>query len=168
MSLVLGIDPGLRVTGYGLVDADDRGIRLVEAGVVKSTASLPLERRLRELYEGIAEIIAEFHPDVLVIEELYSNYKHPRTAVVMGHARGMYYLAAAQQDIPVCSYSATRIKKSLTGAGHASKDQVARMIVSVLGCVADAVRSDVTDALAAALCHINALSHGESPLTTGH
>ena len=134
--------------------------------MVKSTASLPLERRLRELYEGIAEIIVEFHPDVLAIEELYSNYKHPRTAVVMGHARGMYYLAAAQQDIPVYSYSATRIKKSLTGAGHASKDQVARMIVSALGCNIDAVRSDVTDALAAALCHINALSHGEPPVTT--
>ena len=167
MPLILGIDPGLRVTGYGLVDADDREIRLVEAGVVKSTASLPLERRLRELYEGIAEIIAEFHPDALVIEELYSHYKHPRTAVVMGHARGIYYLAAAQQGIPVCSYSATRIKKALTGVGNASKDQVARMIVSTLSCSADAVRSDVTDALAAALCHVNALSHGDPPVASG-
>lgn len=158
MGVILGIDPGLRVTGYGVVDSGGNRPRLIEAGIVKSTASHPLERRLRELYEGIVEIIAEFPPEAMAVEELYSNYKHPRTAVIMGHARGLYFLAAAQAGVPVFSYSATRIKKSLTGVGQASKEQIARMIVNTLDCDAGVVRSDVTDAVAAALCHLNAVS----------
>ncbi len=156
MGVILGIDPGLRVTGYGVVDSGGDRPQLLEAGIVKSTASHPLERRLRELYEGIVEIIAEFPPEAMAVEELYSNYKHPRTAVIMGHARGLYFLAAAQAGVPVFSYSATRIKKSLTGVGQASKEQIARMIVHTLDCDAGVVRSDVTDAVAAALCHLNA------------
>ena len=158
---VLGVDPGLNVTGYGLIVSDSGGQQLIEAGVIRSKTSLPLEQRLLNLYKGFEEVVKEFSPDVLSIEELFSHYKHPRTAVIMAHARGLYYLVAAKENIPVFSYSATRIKKSLTGMGRASKDQVARMIFMALNCSEHSVTSDVTDALAAALCHINAVSHGE-------
>jgi len=157
---VIGVDPGLNVTGYGVVCTGADAPELIEAGVIKSTASLPLERRLLELHNGFVDIVEEFKPDVISIEELYSHYQHPRTAVIMGHARGIFFLAAGMSDIPVYSYSATRIKKSLTGAGRASKEQLARMVYSTLNCSELNVSADVTDAIAAALCHINASSHG--------
>jgi len=167
---VLGVDPGLNITGYGLVDATSDSLRcsatssprLIEAGVIRSKSSKPLEMRLLELFNGIEDIITEFRPDVLSVEELYSHYKHPRTAVIMGHARGVFFLVAGRASIPVFSYSATRIKKSLTGTGHASKEQIARMIKATLNCPDLKVVSDVTDAIAAALCHINAVSHGKA------
>jgi len=158
--LVLGVDPGLGATGYALVENKPDGLRLVEAGVIRSKSSLPLERRLLELYCGFESIIDEYRPEALAIEELYAHYQHPRTAVIMGHARGVFFLLAGKAGIPVCSYSATRIKKSLTGEGHATKEQVARMLSRVLRCDPFNGPSDVTDAVATALCHINAISHG--------
>lgn len=157
---VLGVDPGLNTTGYGLVNNVPDGFRLIEAGVIRSTASFPLEQRLLELYNGFEDVVKEFNPDVLSIEQLYSHYQHPRTAVIMGHARGVFFLVAGIAKIPVFSYSATRIKKSLTGAGRASKEQIASMIYSMLDCSETNIVADVTDAIAAALCHINAISHG--------
>ena len=159
---VLGVDPGLNITGYGLVDTSSDSPQLIEAGVIRSKPSKPLEMRLLELHNGLEDIINEFRPDVLSVEELYSHYKHPRTAVIMGHARGVFFLAAGKANIPVFSYSATRIKKSLTGTGHASKEQIARMIKATLNCPDLNVVSDVTDAIATALCHINAVSHGKA------
>lgn len=156
---ILGIDPGLNVTGYGLVMMDDSCNRLLEAGVIRTKPSHPLERRLVELYSGLGEIIAEFAPDVCAVEEIYAHYRHPRTAVIMGHARGALFLVAGKAEIPVFSYAATRIKKSLTGSGHASKEQISRMIASTLNCSGAVLPADATDALAAALCHINAISH---------
>jgi crossover junction endodeoxyribonuclease RuvC len=157
---ILGIDPGLNITGYGLVETVAEGQKLIEAGEIKSKASLPLEQRLLELHNGLEDVIKELRPDVLVVEELYSHYKHPRTAVIMGHARGVLFLVAGKSNIPVFSYSATRIKKSLTGMGRAGKEQVAKMIASTLKCEEMYGHPDITDALAAALCHINAISHG--------
>jgi crossover junction endodeoxyribonuclease RuvC len=121
---------------------------------------MTLEQRLAELYSGLEDVCREFHPDVFAVEEIYSNYKYPKTAVIMGHARGVLFLAAGTAGIPVFSYSATRIKKSLTGSGHASKEQISRMVSATLNCGEINMSSDVTDAVAAALCHINAVSHG--------
>jgi len=157
---VLGIDPGLNITGYGLVETGSEGQKLIEVGEIKSKASLPLEQRLFELFNGLEDVTKDLRPDVLAVEELYSHYKHPRTAVIMGHARGVLFLVAGKADIPVFSYSATRIKKSLTGRGHASKEQVAKMISSTLKCGEINGHPDITDAVAVALCHINAVSHG--------
>ena len=157
---VLGIDPGLNTTGYGLLETGDEKPKLIEAGEIKSTRSLPLEERLYELFTGLEEVLKEFQPDVLVVEELYSHYKHPKTAVIMGHVRGVFFLVAGIAGIPVFSYSATRIKKSLTGAGHADKEQIARMISVSLDCGEIHGRFDVTDAIATALCHINFVAHG--------
>jgi len=157
---VLGVDPGLQITGYGLLDDRSGKPELIEAGVIRSTSSHPLEQRLLEIHLGLDTVIRDFKPDVLSIEELYSHYNHPRTAVIMGHARGVLFLAAGKAGIPVFSYSSTRIKKSVTGSGHAPKEQIARMICRVLQCDAIDGPADVTDAIAAALCHMNVVSHG--------
>ena len=157
---VLGIDPGLSITGYGLVEVVKEGSKLIEAGEISSKASLSLERRLFDLYNGLEDVTKGFRTDVLAVEELYSHYKHPKTAVIMGHARGVLFLVAGKANIPVFSYPATRIKKSLTGMGHASKEQVARMVSNILNCGEIKGHSDVTDAIAVALCHINTVYHG--------
>ena len=157
---VLGIDPGLNVTGYALVDSVSESFKLCEAGIIRSKPSHPLERRLLDLFDGVTGIIEEFAPDVLSVEELYSHYQHPKTSVIMGHARGVLFLAAGRAHIPVFSYSATRIKKAITGRGHATKEQVARMIGMKLHWSDENVAADVTDAIAAALCHIHIISHG--------
>jgi len=109
--------------------------------------------RLKNLYDGIVEVIEQFHPGVMVVEQLYAHYDHPRTAILMGHARGVIFLAAAQRNLPVDSYNATRIKKSITGNGRASKDQVQRTIQRELGLLQLPEPPDVADALAVALCH---------------
>jgi crossover junction endodeoxyribonuclease RuvC len=158
--IVLGVDPGLGATGYALVECGSGPPRLVEAGLIRSRASLSLEQRLLELSGGFEQVIEEYHPDVLAIEELYSHYQHPKTAVIMGHARGVFFLLAGKAGIPVYSYSATRIKKSLTGVGHATKEQVARMLANILNCESFRGPKDVTDAVATALCHINTVTHG--------
>ena len=158
---VIGIDPGLNITGYGILDQNDSRTTLVEAGVVRTNARAETPDRLREIGEGLSEIIAQFSPEALAIEELYSHYAHPRTAIIMGHARGVVLLKAAENGLPVFPYSATRIKKSLTGNGRASKSQVQLMIRSTLGLAAVPEPPDVADALAIALCHCRSLVQRE-------
>ena len=152
---VLGVDPGLDTTGYALVDADGARRRVVEAGVVRSIARDTLARRLAALHSGVAEILTEHHPDVLVLEELYAHYAHPTTAILMGHARGVICLAAAAADVPVIGYLPTRIKKAIVGRGHATKAQMQRMIQTLLQLRALPEPSDVADALALALAHVH-------------
>ncbi|MFP4058737.1 MAG: crossover junction endodeoxyribonuclease RuvC [Candidatus Brocadiia bacterium] len=155
---ILGIDPGLQVTGYGLVAATGARARVVEAGVVRTDEAEPLAERIRTLHEAVARIVGQLAPEVIAVEELYSHYRHPATAILMGHARGVVFLAAAQAGVPVVSYAATRIKKSLTGQGRASKEQVQRMVRSRLGLRQMPRPPDVADALAVALCHGNVVA----------
>jgi crossover junction endodeoxyribonuclease RuvC len=153
---ILGIDPGLEVTGYGVLEAGPGHPRVCEAGVIRSREAgekADMARRLRTLHAGLAEVIEQFRPQVVVVEQLYAHYKHPRTAILMGHARGVIFLAAAQHDLPVVSYNATRIKKTVTGSGRAAKDQVQRTIQRELSLGQPPEPPDVADALAAALCH---------------
>jgi crossover junction endodeoxyribonuclease RuvC len=152
---ILGIDPGIERTGYGVVElaAGVGAPRLVEAGVVRTRPADPLPDRLAEIRAGLAAVIDEFKPDAVAVEELYSHYAHPRTAILMGHARGVAVLAAAEAHVPVVSYSATHIKKSLVGSGHASKEQVQRAVQSLFNLKAVPHPPDVADALAVALCH---------------
>jgi len=158
---VLGVDPGLDTTGYGCIDTAERGApSLVEGGVVRSDSSLPLAGRLRDLYLGLAEVCDDLRPDIVCVEELYAHYGHPRTAILMGHARGVLFLAAAQRDIPVVSYGATRVKKALTGHGRATKEQMQAMVQSALSLSAPPQPADVADAIAVALCHVNVARHG--------
>jgi crossover junction endodeoxyribonuclease RuvC len=130
-------------------------VKIREAGCIRTNRKLPLEKRLEELHSGLAEILIEFQPESVVIEDLYSHYRHPKTAIIMGHARGAIFLSAALSKIPVRSYGATMIKKSLTGNGRASKHQVQQMIKSKLGLKKIPEPPDIADALAAALCHLN-------------
>ena len=145
-------------TGYAVVDANGQQPTVREAGVVSTKDSEPLDARVSRIYHDITDVIKEFAPDVMVVEELYSHYRHPKTAVVMGHARGVLYLAAAESDVPVTSYSATRVKRALTGNGHASKLQVQRMVQKVLRLSELPSPDDVADALSLALCHMRVAS----------
>ena len=166
---VLGIDPGLQITGYGLVEVQGARVGVAEAGVVRSDEETPLEERLRQIHRAVSNIIRELRPDVIAVEELYSHYRHPTTAILMGHARGVMFLAAAEAGVAVTSYSATRIKKALTGNGRASKEQVQRMIQSTLRLAEMPQPPDVADALAAALCHASsrAQAHLAPPRPAG-
>jgi crossover junction endodeoxyribonuclease RuvC len=153
---VLGIDPGLQVTGYGVVEAGPRGPLVCEAGVIRSTEgrkAADMAPRLLAVYNGIVEVLEQFRPKVVAVEQLFAHYEHPRTAILMGHARAVVLLAAAQRGLPVLSYNATRIKKTITGSGRASKEQVQRTIQRELGLAKVPEPPDVADALAAALCH---------------
>jgi crossover junction endodeoxyribonuclease RuvC len=150
---ILGIDPGLNTTGYGVLEFAKNQPRLVEAGVVRSKASGTVAERVKELHNGVADVIAGLKPEVLAIEELYSHYDRPTTAILMGHARGVIVLAAAQAGIPVVNYPATQIKKTITGNGHAAKWQMQEAIKRELNLPSLPEPPDVADALAIALCH---------------
>ncbi len=144
---IMGIDPGLQRTGYGVIDQiDTQRYRLVEGGVVFTESDWLLEQRLSAIFEGIAEVIAELQPDIAVVEKLYSKYRHPRTAILMRHS------------LPITAYPASQIKKSLTGNGRATKSQVAAMVTQLLGLDEPPSPADVTDALALALCHARPLA----------
>ena len=156
---ILGVDPGLRVTGYGLLEIKEGQPFLAEAGVVRVASPAPLEVRLASLYDGLKEILEEHRPQIVAIEEVYSKYGQVSVGLKMGHARGALFLAAAKSGVPVVSYSATRVKKSLTGNGRASKEQVQRMVKAELNLAGLPHPADVADALAVALCHYQTLAY---------
>jgi len=168
--MILGIDPGLEKTGYGVIETPDAGrgdMRLVEAGVIRTSAKDDLARRLAEIHDGLEAVFAEFKPDAVAVEQLYSHYKHPRTAILMGHARGVVFLVAARQGAPVTSYGATHIKKALVGSGHASKHQMQRAIQSHFHLKMPPEPADVADALAVALCHVHRAARAATSRTRG-
>lgn len=152
-STILGIDPALGTTGYGIIRTGGDKIQLVDAGVVRCNKKQPLECRLHELFCGIKEVIDEFRPDFFAIEQLYSHYERPTTAILMGHARGAIMLAATNAGLNVHSYAATQIKKTLTGNGRAPKDQMQFAVKHQLGLSYVPEPADVADALAIALTH---------------
>ncbi|MCP4706680.1 MAG: crossover junction endodeoxyribonuclease RuvC [candidate division Zixibacteria bacterium] len=158
--IILGIDPGLQITGYGVLTSDGVKIEILEAGIIKTNLKDNFENKLDEIFSEIGKVIKQFKPDYMAIEELYSHYAHPKTAIIMGHARATAFLQASQNKIPIVSYSATRVKKSLTGNGHATKTQMRRMIKSRLDLQAELFSADTADALAVAVCHHNALMKG--------
>jgi crossover junction endodeoxyribonuclease RuvC len=153
---ILGIDPGLRITGYAVVATTAEGPRIREAGIIDTTSSnkqADMAGRLSSLYESLADIIKQYRPGLMAVEQLYAHGRHPRTAILMGHARGVILLAAGLNHLPVVSYNSTRIKKTITGNGRAGKDQVQRAIQRELHLPSLPEPPDVADALAAALCH---------------
>ncbi len=152
---ILGIDPALRTTGYGAIERVNGIIRLLEAGVVAPDSDGSLEDRLRELHTGIAEVIEQTRPTVVVIEELYTNYRNPRSALLMGHARGVLCLATAQAGIAVETLGHARVKRALVGSGSARKEQVNAMVTQLLGLRSRPKPHDVSDALALALAYLN-------------
>src|SRR6185312_10552291 len=152
MMRILGIDPGLKITGYGVIDWKPIRPPLVDGGVIRLQAKTPLADRLVELETELDALIEEHKPDVCAVEQLYSHYAHPRTAILMGHARGVILLVARRRGLRIEQYAANRIKQSLTGFGHAGKGQMQRAIQSVWNLAKAPEPPDVADALAVALC----------------
>ncbi len=152
---VLGIDPGLRLTGYGVVDfpaASRAQARLVDGGVIRLDAKADIPSRLVELEAELVSLFEEHHPDVCAVEMLYSNYKHPRTAILMGHARGVILLVAQRCGARISQVPANRIKQAMTGYGHAGKGQMQRAVQAFFNLPKLPEPPDVADALAVALC----------------
>ena len=181
---ILGIDPGLQVTGYGIIEdpstslgmvrgmvstSNHKGFasrncpcettgnfKLIEAGVIRTAARTPIQERITKIFDEISEIVKEHKPGVLVLEKIYSHYKHPTTAILMGHARAMACLVCGKFGVELINYPSTRIKKAITGNGHASKYQVQRMVQGLLKLKSPPEPVDVSDALAMAIsyCYI--------------
>jgi crossover junction endodeoxyribonuclease RuvC len=151
---VLGIDPGLSVTGYAVVEPSSRGAAVIEAGVIRPNARCTeLGERLAWIHRGIVEVLETFSPAAVALEQVHSHVSHPRTAILMAHARGAIVLAAAQRGTPVVGYAATRIKKTITGNGRAPKAQIQHAIMAELRLERLPEPHDVADACAVALCH---------------
>ncbi len=145
-------------TGYGIIEVGNgNGPRFIEAGLIRTQQTETLSHRLARVAQGLKALIAQHGPDLMAVEDLYSYYKTPAPAILMGHVRGVVLGTAALTDIPVFSYLPTRIKQAVVGQGHATKAQVARLVQIRLSLKEKQVPADVTDALAAALCHADSL-----------
>jgi crossover junction endodeoxyribonuclease RuvC len=153
--IILGIDPGLQVCGYAVVEKKLLDTKLIEAGVFRTNGKADLPERLNQIAADIRQVLSMHKPKAVAVEQLYAHYKHPRTAILMGHARGVILQQAAESGASVTSFSATRIKKSLTGNGHAAKGQMQRAIQAMLGLPSVPEPPDVADAIAIALCCAN-------------
>ena len=155
---ILGIDPGLQVCGYACLEMDADKEKLIEAGVIRIDTRQAIEIKLNKIAEDTQSLLENFKPDTVAVEELYSHYAHPKTAILMGHARGVILQRCAQATIEVRSFSATRIKKSITGNGRASKEQIQKTIQTILSLPKIPEPNDVADAIAAALCCANSIN----------
>jgi crossover junction endodeoxyribonuclease RuvC len=151
---LLGIDPGLRRTGYACVELPARSIepRLIEAGVLRLRATGPLPLRLRQLHEELSGLIDDLRPARMAVESVFSNARFVRTAIVMGHARGVVLLAAGVRDLEVVELAPAEVKRAVAGRGNATKEQVRRAVMAQCGLRAVKGPSDVSDAIAIALC----------------
>ena len=158
--IIAGVDPGLSITGYALIELDNEIVRLVEAGAIRSDANQPLEARLLAIHNDFLAILEEFKPERIAVEGLYSHYNHPQTAVVMGHCRGVIFLAAGMKGIEVISLASTRIKKAVTGNGRASKQSVGLSIAQYFNLPGPPSPVDVSDAIACAMTLSNTLNPG--------
>jgi crossover junction endodeoxyribonuclease RuvC len=157
-NLVLGIDPGTAIMGYGLVRAlssptASGDFELVEYGAINTPAGMPLARRLLSIYGQLNELLDRFHPAEVVLEELFFN-KNTTTAIAVGQARGVALLAAASHNLTVREYTPLQVKQSLTGYGRATKDQIQQMVSLMLNLDSPPQPDDAADALALAICHL--------------
>jgi len=151
--IIVGIDPALAITGYGVIESKGNSLSLIEAGIIQTSAKEEAPKRLDRIYRGVLKLINDVKADCLVLEKIYSHYKHPATACILGQARGVICLAASTKGTPFFEYAATRVKKAIVGKGLASKAQVQRMVTHTLGLKALPAYMDITDALALAIAH---------------
>ncbi|QQR90681.1 MAG: crossover junction endodeoxyribonuclease RuvC [Myxococcales bacterium] len=151
---VLGIDPGTRQTGWGIIEKHQRGLKGIAAGIIKAESKLNLEKRLQIIFRGVGEVIETHKPDQIAIEDMFFSHRYVQGALKLGHARGVILLAAAEHNLEVSAYSPALVKRSIAGNGQAQKDQVARMVESILG-LKKLPHPDATDALAIALTHLS-------------
>ena len=150
---VIGIDPGLSNTGYGVLDFDRDQITALEGGVCKTVISDNLEIRLKSIFDDLREVVIEYKQKVMAVEDLHSRYRNLKTAIIMGHARGVVCLVASQFEIPVFNYQPTQIKNIVTGSGRADKIQIQRSVARLLSLNFKSFNEHVADAYAAAICY---------------
>lgn len=153
MERIIGVDPGSRVTGYGIIDADRGQLQFIACGVVKTTTNYPFSYRLNEIFEGINEVLQVHGPVVAAVEDVFLA-TNPRSALKLGHARGAAVVAATQNGLTVFDYSPRAVKQAVVGYGQADKKQVQHMVRVLLG-LSGAPSADAADALAVAICHAN-------------
>ncbi len=152
--IVLGIDPGTAITGYGLVCEEDGQAMAIAYGAITTPSDLPLPDRLKLLHRDLAAVIERYHPDQSSVEQLFFN-KNVRTALAVGHARGVILLTLAQANVPIYEYTPLEVKQAVTGNGRADKRQVQQMVTLLLSLSKVPKPDDVADALAIALCHLH-------------
>jgi crossover junction endodeoxyribonuclease RuvC len=152
--IVLGIDPGLANTGYGVVKRHGGRLVALDGGVIQTTAATPQERRLADIHAAIEGLLEEHSPDAVALEQLYFG-QNVRTAFAVGQARGVVMLAAGQRGVPCASYTPQQVKGAVCGSGRAQKDQVGRMVKVLLGLAEEPRPDHAADALAVAICHAN-------------
>jgi crossover junction endodeoxyribonuclease RuvC len=151
--IVLGIDPGTAVTGYGVVARRGGGaVSLVECGVIRTAAGEALARRIRDVFEGVDELLRRHRPHAVAVEDVFQG-KNVRSALTLGHARGAILLAVSLREIPLAEYTAPEVKKAVVGNGKATKDQVGFMVQQQLRLRAPPAPHDAADGVAVALCH---------------
>ena len=155
---ILGIDPGLRMTGFGVIEMQGQKLRYIASGCIKSDGNQRLPERLHTLYAGITEIISTYQPDIAAVEQVFSNV-NPQSTLLLGQARGAAITALVAQGLPVSEYTALQVKQSVVGHGKAAKQQVAHMVMRLLTLPGEP-GSDAADALACAICH----AHGSQGL----
>ena len=152
--IVLGIDPGLANTGYGVVSQRDGRLVALDGGVIETRSGLPPQRRLVDIHTAVDALLGEHEPAAMALEELYFG-QNVRTAFAVGQARGVVMLAAGQREVPCESYTPQAVKGAVCGNGRADKAQVARMVQTLLGLTAPPTPDHAADALAVAICHLN-------------
>ena len=150
---ILGIDPGTRITGYGIIDVEGNRLRHVDNGIIKTRSSDPLPLRLKTIYDGLSTILKEFSPQAVAVEQVFLA-KNPRAALTLGHARGTAVLSAVNLGLEVHEYSALQVKSAVVGYGHAAKQQVQQMVKALIN-LPEVAQEDAADALAVAICHAN-------------
>lgn len=151
---ILGVDPSLKATGYGLIEvstSSSRQVKLLEVGTIEPRSKDSLPNKISKIYRHLDDIIAQYAPDVMVLEKLYAHYKHPTTACILGHARGVMCLLCAQRKVKLVEHSVKRIRKALLGNGNASKEQAREVVAHILKFDPGNVTLDASDALALAL-----------------
>jgi len=153
MSLILGIDPGSRITGYGIIKSTDTGSEYITSGCIRTSDQFSLPARLDEIFEGISEIIDTYDPDEMAIEEVFMA-RSAGSALKLGQARGVAIIAATRAKLPVFEYAAKKVKQAVVGKGAATKEQIQHMVRALLHLNA-APQADAADALAIAICHVN-------------
>ena len=156
--IVLGVDPGLNATGYGVMGVTGGQLRVIAAGEIRTPKGQPLTNRLEHLHRELSDLITRYRPTTMVLETIFTHQHFPSTAALMAHARGVACLAAQTHGLALAEYSPARMKKALTGNGNASKTQVARMVGQWLGHDDPSLSADATDALALAIAHVHMAS----------
>ncbi|MCD6152879.1 MAG: crossover junction endodeoxyribonuclease RuvC [Syntrophobacterales bacterium] len=153
--IVLGIDPGSRITGYGVIEKKRQGIISVTDGEITAKGNEPLSARLKKIYDNLIEIMGVFTPDAVALEDIFYG-KNVKSLIKLGHVRGVIILAASHNSIPTFEYTPLEVKKAVVGYGRAEKSQVQKMVKAILN-LNEIPSVDTSDALAVAICHINFL-----------